>query len=124
MIDSDSNFAAALCILAYSEALGRFRAASIGDGSNAAARQAFEYFLNHMGYTSAEANSIYSDLRNGMAPPGAITEYANPILVGLGIAGRLPFTLRGYSLFRSNCGILVLALNGCILPPTLQGIVV
>lgn len=67
MIDADSNFAAGLCILAYSEALGRFRNASIGDGSNAAARQAFEYFLNHMGYHSSEANSIYSDLRNGMA---------------------------------------------------------
>lgn len=67
MIDTDSNFAAALCILAYSEALGRFRNASIGDGSSLAARQAFEYFLKNMGYQSGEANSIYSDLRNGMA---------------------------------------------------------
>ncbi len=67
MINARSNFAAALCMLAYSEALGRFRNATIGDGSNTAARQAFEYFLEHMGYTSAEANIIYSNLRNGMA---------------------------------------------------------
>jgi len=68
MINVGSNFAAALCILVYSEALGRFRNATIGDRRNEAARQAFKYFLGQMGYDDSDkAERIYSDLRNGMA---------------------------------------------------------
>ena len=66
LITGRANFAGALCIIAYAEALGRFRNGTIGEGSRAS-RPAFRYALRHMGYSKTKAGRVYSDLRNGMA---------------------------------------------------------
>jgi len=67
MKKGDANVAIALCILTYSEALGRFMKATSNNPAKGLGLCAFIYFFDKMGYNASESQIIYKKLRNGMA---------------------------------------------------------
>ena len=77
LIKNDANYAAALCILVYAEALGRLVKGTLLNPSYGLGEPAFVYFLGKMGYDPQESKIIYDNLRHGMAHSYIPMRYAN-----------------------------------------------